>query len=251
MDHSARQPAYAGGPDAVVEGAVVGDAALAVPASDPAAEQTEVHVVEDHPLYRSALVHALDAADDLRVGVAAGSVEEFAAHRCPSGTVVTLDLKLPGVSDAEAVAAVAGMGFRVLVVSAYAGRTELLGAMSAGARGYLAKDADINEIRSAVRAVAAGDGYVSPTLAGHLLGSPRERYRPVPFSLSDRERQVLALLADGERDQDIADTLCISVRTVRSHLDRIREKTGRRRRPELTRLAIEKGIVNHPEGMPL
>jgi len=207
--------------------------------------------VEDHPLYRTAIAHALDATSDLRIGVAAGSVEEFAAHRRPAGAVVILDLKLPGVSDAEAVATVAGMGFRVLVLTAYAGRSDLVAAMSAGARGYLTKEADIDEIRRAVRAVAAGDRYVSPALAGHLLGATRERYRPVPFSLSDRERQVLALLANGERDQDIADTLRISVRTVRSHLDRIREKTGRRRRPELTRLAIEKGIVSYPEGMPL
>jgi DNA-binding NarL/FixJ family response regulator len=232
MDHAAAPPA----------GAAAGDRAPA---------RTEVHVVEDHPLYRTAIAHALDATSDLRIGVAAGSVEEFAAHRRPGGTVVILDLRLPGASDAEAVATVTRLGFRVLVLTAYAGRSDLVAAMSAGARGYLTKEADIDEISRAVRAIAAGDRYVSPALAGHLLGTARERHRPVPFSLSDRERQVLALLANGERDQDIADTLRISVRTVRSHLDRIREKTGRRRRPELTRLAIEKGIVTQPEGMPL
>lgn len=239
MDHSARRPADAG--------------------DDTAGARTEVHVVEDHPLYRSALVQAINAEDDLRVGVAAGSVEEFAAHQrsATSGggaaatSVVTLDLKLPGISDAEAVAAVAGMGYRVLVLSAYASRADLFAAMSAGARGFIGKDAGINEICGAVRAVAAGGGYVAPTLAGHLVGASPPHRRPAPFALSDRERQVLALLADGERDQDIADALSISVRTVRSHLDRIREKTGRRRRPELTRLAIEKGIVNHPEGLRL
>ncbi|HEY8475011.1 MAG TPA: response regulator transcription factor [Natronosporangium sp.] len=220
-------------------------------ANDGSPARTEVHVVEDHPLYRTAIAHALAATDDLRVGVTAGSVEEFAAYRRPAGSVVTLDLKLPGVSDAAAVAAVVGMGFRVLVLTAYAGRSELVAAMSAGARGYLTKAADIDEICRAVRAVAAGERYVSPALAGHLLGTTRERHRPVPFSLSDRERQVLALVANGERDQDIADTLRISVRTVRSHLDRIREKTGRRRRPDLTRLAIERGIVTQREGLPL
>jgi len=200
--------------------------------------------VEDHPLYRAALVHALSESPGIHIGVTAKSVEEFAAYRQPPGAVVVLDLKLPGVCDAEAVATVVRMGFRVLVLSAYGERSDVLAAMAAGARGYLTKDADIDEIRRAVREVAAGNSYVSPTLAGYLLDSARTRYG-VDLPLSDRERQVLALLADGGRDQDIADELAISVRTVRSHLDRIREKTGRRRRPELTRLAIEKGIVNH------
>jgi DNA-binding NarL/FixJ family response regulator len=210
---------------------------------------TDVHVVEDHPLYRGALVHALNSTDDIRVGVAAGSVEEFAAYRAGTGAVVTLDLKLPGVSDAEAVATVAGMGFQVLVVSAYGARADVLGAIAAGARGYLTKDSDIDDIRRAVRFVANGERYLSPTLAGYLLDTPRPRETGVGVPLSERERQVLALLADGDRDQDIAEALSISVRTVRSHLDRIREKTGRRRRPDLTRLAIEKGIARHREDL--
>src|SRR5262249_60544551 len=94
----------------------------------------------------------------------------------------------------------------------------------------------------------AGRGtYASRPLASLLLDSSRVRDARMRLPLSDREREVLSLLAAGERDQEIADALEISVRTVRSHLDRIREKTGRRRRPELTRLAIEKGIVNRQE----
>lgn len=207
--------------------------------------EIDVHVVEDHPLYRVALVSALSATEDIRVGVSAGSVEEFAAFRAAPGAVVTLDLKLPGASEAEAVTTVAGMGFLVLVVSAYGARADVIGAIAAGARGYLTKDSDVDEIRRAVRVVAAGQRYLSPTLAGYLLDAPRTPDIADRVPLSQRERQVLALLAEGDRDQDIADALSISVRTVRSHLDRIREKTGRRRRPELTRLAIEKGIVRH------
>jgi DNA-binding NarL/FixJ family response regulator len=213
----------------------------------PESAQIEIHVVEDHPLYRAALVQALGLSKDMRIGVTARSVEEFSAFRQPPGSVVILDLRLPGVSDAEAVSTVVGMGFAVLVLSAYGARSDVLAAIAAGASGYLTKDADIDEIHRAVRQVAAGNSYVSPTLAAYLLDSSRTRYTAVQLPLSDRERQVLALLADGGRDQDIADKLSISVRTVRSHLDRIREKTGRRRRPELTRLAIEKGIVNHQE----
>ncbi|GAB3147915.1 response regulator transcription factor [Micromonospora sonneratiae] len=203
----------------------------------------EVSVVEDHPLYRAALVRALGDAPDVRVSVTARSVEEFTAYRQPAGGVVILDLKLPGVHDSAAVVTVTGMGHRVLVVSAHGDQADVLGAIAAGARGYLTKDSDADEILRAVREIAAGNTYVSPTLASILLDSARNRGTVYRVPLSDRERQVLSLLAAGERDQDIADALAISVRTVRSHLDRIREKTGRRRRPELTRLAIEEGIV--------
>jgi DNA-binding NarL/FixJ family response regulator len=94
-----------------------------------------------------------------------------------------------------------------------------------------------------VRQVADGGTYVSPTLAGLLLDSTRTRQAGPRLALTPREREVLALLAEGERDVDIARALTISVRTVRSHLDRIREKTGQRRRSELTRLAIGEGLL--------
>ena len=203
-----------------------------------------VGVVEDHPLYRAAIARVLDEAPDLVLGAVAESVAQFAAARQPAGGVVLLDLNLPGVQGAAAVLEVVGMGHRVLVVSAQAGQEEVLGAISAGARGYLTKDSEGSEILRAVRAISVGNTYVSPTLASFLLNSSRERYAGPKIALSAREKQVLALLAAGERDQDIADELSISVRTVRSHLDRIRDKTGRRRRSELTRLAIEEGLQN-------
>lgn len=206
----------------------------------------EVSVVEDHPLYRAALVRALADSPGVTVAATAGSVEEFLAARQSTGGVVILDLKLPGVCDAAAVMQVVGLGYRVLVVSAHGAQSDVLAAIAAGARGYLTKDADADEVLRAVREVSAGHSYVSPTLASLLLDSSRGRYTVARPQLTDRERQVLSLLAAGERDADIAKQLMITVRTVRSHLDRIREKTGRRRRPELTRLAIEEGIVHDP-----
>jgi len=205
------------------------------------AEQILVGVVEDHPLYRSALARVLDEAPDVRLGIVADSVARFAAGRQPGGVVV-LDLKLPGVRDAAAVLEIVGMGHKVLVVSAHAGQSEVLGAISAGARGFLSKDADANEILRAIREIAAGNSYVSPTLASLVLNTSTDHVGP-KIELSKREREVLSFVAAGERDQDIAKHMAITVRTVRSYLDRIRDKTGRRRRPELTRLAIEEGIV--------
>jgi DNA-binding NarL/FixJ family response regulator len=198
-----------------------------------------VGVIEDHPLYRSAVARVLAEAEDISLGPVADSVAGFAVAGEPMGCVVVLDLKLRGVADSAAVQRVAGMGHKVLVVSAHAGQDEVLGAISAGARGYLSKEADGADILRAVREIAAGNTYVSPTLASFLLNSARG----LKSLLSDRERQVLSLVAAGERDIDIAEAMAISVRTVRSYLERIRDKTGRRRRPELTRLAIEEGIT--------
>jgi DNA-binding NarL/FixJ family response regulator len=195
-----------------------------------------VGVIEDHPLYRSAVAQLLADAEDIELDAVAGSVVQFAARRRSQSGVVLLDLRLPGVQGASAVTEVVRMGYRVLVLSAYAGQGEVLGAMAAGASGYLSKDSDGEEILHAVRRIAGGASYVSPMLAAQVLDAG------AVIELSARERQVLSLVAAGERDQDIADALEISIRTVRSYLDRIRDKTGQRRRTELTRYAIENGV---------
>ncbi|WP_092531910.1 LuxR C-terminal-related transcriptional regulator [Amycolatopsis arida] len=202
-------------------------------------------VIDDHPLYRGAVVRVLGAAR-IEVCAEAESVDRFAGYRVPPGAVVVLDLKLPGRSGGAAVAEVVAMGHDVLVVSAYSAHVDVLGAIAAGAKGYLAKTADGDDIVRAVCTVAAGGSYFSPALASLMLDSERDRAGGARLELSVRERQVLSLVAAGERDQDIAEAMSISVRTVRSYLDRIRDKTGYRRRPELTRLAIEEGLTTHP-----
>ena len=207
------------------------------------AESITVAVVEDHPLFRAAVARVLSEVSDFTVAATAESVAQFAAARLEPGAVVILDLKLRGVGDAAAVMQVVGMGHRVLVVSAHAGQEEVLGAIGAGAKGYLTKDTDGAEIIRAVREVAAGNSYVTPTLASFLLNASLGRSAGPKLVLSAREREVLSLVAAGEKDQDIAELLHISVRTVRSHLDRIRDKTGLRNRAQLTRYAIEQGIV--------
>ena len=203
-----------------------------------------VGVIEDHPLYREAVARLLTDANGIELDTVAGSVAQFAARKhSDSSGVVLLDMRLPGLQGAPAVMEVVGMGFRVLVLSAHSERSEVLGAMAAGASGYLSKDCDADEILHAVRVVADGNTYMSPMLASHVLDAFADRNSGPTIELSTRERQVLSLVAAGERDQDIAQTLEISIRTVRSYLDRIRDKTGQRRRPELTRYAIEMGVT--------
>ncbi|HMA46191.1 MAG TPA: response regulator, partial [Frankiaceae bacterium] len=209
-----------------------------------------VAVVEDHPLYREALVRELDRAEDLSVVGAAQSVEEYDAKVPERPDVVVLDLNLPGLSGAAAVEHVAAAGVSVLVLSASADEEAVVDALGAGAKGYLSKDADGVELVAAARAVGTGGSYVSPALAGHLLVLGRADRSGGMAMLTEREREILALVADGETDQTIAAALHITVSTVRSHLDRIRDKTGRRRRADLTRLAVERAILPRPRRSP-
>lgn len=202
-----------------------------------------VGVIEDHPLYRDAVAKLFAEAPGLQLDGVAGSIAQFAARRRSQTGVVVLDLRLPGLQGAAGVMEVVAMGYRVLVLSAHSEQNEVLGAMAAGASGYLSKDSEADEIVHAVRVIAEGNSYVSPMLASHVLDAFTNRNTGPAIELSTRERQVLSLVAAGERDQDIAETLEISIRTVRSYLDRIRDKTGQRRRPELTRYAIEMGVT--------
>ncbi len=209
---------------------------------------TTVGIIEDHPIFRQGLSQAIESGHNLALVFAVSSVEEF-REQPERPDVVILDLGLPGASGAEAVRVVGG-DVPVLVVSAEGRRQDVLDAISAGAKGYLTKAADTQEVVDAIGVVARGGSYVSPTLASFLLQAALPGRRGSGLSLTDREREILALLASGERDQDIADQLYISVRTVRSHLDRIREKTGHRRRPDLTRLALREGLIppTEPKG---
>ncbi|MGF1661179.1 MAG: response regulator [Kineosporiaceae bacterium] len=216
---------------------------------DPADATVTVAVVEDHPLYREALVGAVSSAPQFRVTAAVGSIAELARAEerpgIPVADVVVLDLHLPGVRGCAGVRGLAGAGRVVLVVSAAARPATVQEALAAGARGYLTKDADAGTIVAAIRTLAAGGVLDPPPAVAGIAGEP-EAGRGAA-ALTSRELQVLALLAEGKTDQGIAAELVISVRTVQSHLDRIREKTGRRRRPELTRLAVEVGVVDDTE----
>jgi DNA-binding NarL/FixJ family response regulator len=198
-----------------------------------------VGVVEDHPVYRQGLLQVIEQAPDLELLVAARSMEDFASSAAARPDVVILDLHLPGALEgAAAVHQLCSHGHTVLVVSAAQDEADVVGAIGAGARGYLTKESEPDEIVRAMRTVAAGGTYVSATLAAYLLKAP--------IQLTTREKEILRLVAGGETDQDIAEQLVISVRTVRSHLDRIRDKTGYRRRADLTRLAIERRLIPAP-----
>jgi len=203
-----------------------------------------VAIVEDHPMFRQGLTQTIRQAPGLELVLATGSVEDFDARTVVQPDVVILDLGLPGggLEGAAAVEHLCSQGFKVLVVSIEDGEVPVVDAISAGAAGYLTKHAEQDEVIRAVNAIASGGTYVSATLAAYLLKEP--------IRLTAREKEILRLVASGEQDQDIAEQLHISARTVHGHLEQIRGKasrhrvkTGRHNRVELVWLAIEHGLA--------
>ncbi len=200
-----------------------------------------VAIIEDHPLYRQGLVQVVERAANLHLVASVGSVREMEEVGFEDVDVVLLDLHLPDCEGADAVSRVKSQHDAILIISASENRKQVVNAIAAGACGYLTKSSEEEEVSKAIATIAAGGTYVSPVLAGYLLRDTREQDRTSDYALTAREREILSLLADGETDADIAEALFISVSTVRSHLDRIRDKTGHRRRAELARLAFEHG----------
>jgi DNA-binding NarL/FixJ family response regulator len=205
----------------------------------------QVAVVEDHPLYRAAVANVLAETEGFELGAVAESVAQFAAHDQPAGSVVVLDLNLPGVHDAAAVLEVSGMGHRVLVVSAQAGQEQVLGAIAAGARGYLTKDAGAEEIRTAVLTVAAGEAQLDPTVQRRLLETlatgARLAVAPAADSLTQREEDVLREIAAGHTNPEIAARLHVSEATVKTHINHLLAKTACRDRAALVAYAFRTG----------
>ncbi len=203
-----------------------------------------VCVIEDHPVFRHGLAMFVENATAMRLVGSYPSVEAYDEARTEPPRVIVLDLHLPGLQGGPAVEHLSRADTRVLVVSGATQRDDVLEAIGAGACGYLGKDTGPEEIVKAIEVVAGGGTYVSATLASFLLDANRRDVGSDTFGLTPKEHEVLSLLARGERDVDIAEHLFISVSTVRSHLDRIRDKTGQRRRADLTRLAYERGLVD-------
>jgi two-component system, NarL family, invasion response regulator UvrY len=202
-----------------------------------------VSIVEDHPMFRRVLADVVSAAPGMRLGDVGAGLADVRGGYEPGG-VVLLDFYTPGVFGVEAVRRLTRAGYRVLVVSASERPDHVLESLDAGAAGYLSKAADADQLVWAIRRVAEGSFYVAPHIASLLLEHRRKAHPAAAMhALTSRERQVLALVAEGLTDQEVAGRLKIGVRTVRSHLDHIRTKTGRRRRAELTRLAIDEGVV--------
>lgn len=191
---------------------------------------TRVLIVDDHPLFRDALARLVESAADLEIaGVVGDGPDGVEAARAGGVDVVLMDLNLPSISGVEATRQIAALpdAPAVLVVTMVDDDDTVVAAMRAGARGYVLKGASADEIAAAVATVAGGGAVFSAGVAARVLAltsAPPQLEIPNPDGLTDRERGVLELLAEGQSNKQIARTLDLSVKTVQNYVSRILDK---------------------------
>jgi two-component system, NarL family, response regulator NreC len=206
-----------------------------------------VVVVDDHAVVRSGLRRVLDAEDDIDVVAEAGSVRDAVFEaRAHKPDVIVMDVVMPGQSGIEGTPLVLheAPDAKVLVLSMQDDPRYVREAFAAGASGYVLKEAADTDVVEAVREVAEGRRYLHPALGARLIESEaREREEADADPLSEREREVLRLLALGHTNQEIAKMLYISVRTAESHRAHIMQKLRLQTRAELVRYALAHGLL--------
>ncbi|MGV1009619.1 MAG: response regulator [Dermatophilaceae bacterium] len=214
-------------------------------------EPVTVLVADDHPMWRDAVARDLADAGFAVVGTAADGPSTVARTLATRPDVLVLDLNLPGLRGHEVCAKLteAGVRTRVLILSVSAEQRDVLDAVKAGASGYLVKSASREEFLDAVRRTARGQTVFTPGLAGLVLGEYRRLQQaplagggqPAP-SLTERETEILRLVATGLSYKDIASQLSISHRTVQSHVQNTLSKLQMHNRVELARYVIDHGL---------
>ncbi len=188
---------------------------------------TSVLIADDHPLVRDALTSLLGHEEDIDVlGAAADGREAVALAELTSPDVLLLDLEMPELDGIEVTRELTASAAppRIVILTTFADRDRILGALDAGALGYLLKDAEPDEIIRGVRAAARGESPLAPR-AAHELVAERAQARPA-VELSVREREVLALVGEGLPNKLIARRLEISEKTVKAHLTRVFTQIG-------------------------
>jgi DNA-binding NarL/FixJ family response regulator len=186
-----------------------------------------VLVADDHAVLRAGLEQLLAGEPDLEVvGSASDGAEAVAAARALRPDVVLMDLQMPGVDGVSATRTIVGEELAdVLVLTSYSDAERIVGALDAGALGYLLKDADPDEVLRGIRAVARGESPLNPRAARELLGS-RRTTSTATADLTPRETEVLALVRQGLANKQIARRLGISERTVKAHLTSTFQRIG-------------------------
>src|SRR3954454_9403663 len=215
-------------------------------------DEVRVVLVDDHDLFRGGLRDLLEAQGLSVVGEASNGEDGVALVGDMAPDVVVMDLNMPGMSGVEATRQILVQAplARVLVLTISADDADVMGAMMAGACGYLLKDASVEELVSGVRAAAAGESSVSPRIATKVLArlrkdaTEREETAGVQHTaLSEREIEVLRLLAEGKGNAEIAAELFISPKTVKNHIASILMKLQIENRIQAAVYAVRAGII--------
>jgi DNA-binding NarL/FixJ family response regulator len=209
-----------------------------------------VMVVDDHPMWREGVARDLTEAGYLVTAAVGEGVQALRVAPAAAPDVVVLDLQLPDLSGVDVIRGLLATvpGVRILMLSASGEQQDVLDAVKAGANGYLIKSAGRAEFLDAVRRTAEGDAVFTAGLAGLVLGEyrrlavgPAADDRP---QLTDRETEVLRLVAKGLTYRQVADRLVVSHRTVQNHVQNTLGKLQLHNRVELVRYALENGILS-------
>ena len=211
-----------------------------------------VVLADDQALVRGGFRALLDARDDLKVvGEAANGTEAVALARSLVPDVVLMDIRMPELDGLEAPRQIAAdprlSKVHIVILTTFELDEYLFDALRFGASGFLLKDTEPADLVAAVRAVAGGDSLISPSMTRRLVAEFAARAKPRPAVkldvLTEREREVMALVAGGFSNDEIAEQLFISPATARTHVSRAMIKLGARNRTQLVVLAYETGLV--------
>lgn len=210
-------------------------------------KECRIVLVDDHSLFRNGLRGLLDRCEGYRVVAEAASGEEFLALLPElEADVVFMDFSMPGIDGARTTerALAQRPELKIITLSMFGDESYYQRMVQAGARGFLLKDSDIADVLQAIDTIEAGGSYFSPQLLTSLTGRMHAREDAPDEQLSEREREILVAVCRGLSNQEIADELFISKRTVDKHRANILEKTGCKNTASLVVYAIRYGIVD-------
>jgi DNA-binding NarL/FixJ family response regulator len=216
-----------------------------------------VVLVDDHPVVRAGIRAVLQKAEDVLVAAEGGDgAEALRLAREYRPDVLVLDINLPDMTGLAVARQLGeeGLHLNILILTLHSDAKTVFETLEAGARGYVLKDEALESLAKAVRAVARGDSWLSPSVAGKVVrravdGKVMEPAQPeLPVDLTPRELDVLKLLAQGLDNETIAETLVLTKRTIQNHVSNIYGKLGTSSRTEAMLFAIQHGLVDIPSG---
>jgi DNA-binding NarL/FixJ family response regulator len=210
-------------------------------------KRTRILLADDHAVVRHGFRRILDAQDDMEVvGEVSNGREAVDQSAAIQPDVVIMDVTMPELNGIEATRRIAEQvpRTRILALSMHRDSVYVREILRAGARGYLLKDSSEADLISAVRAVAQGEGYLSPAVSEAVLSDYRKHVTNPVDLLTSREREVLQLVAEGKTNKEIANSLNLSVYTVEAHRGKIMEKLNLHSASEMVRFAIRNGLID-------
>lgn len=211
-------------------------------------EEIKILIVDDHPVVREGIASMLKKQPDFKiVGEACNGLEAVEKARELFPDVVLMDLRMPELDGVEAIKRIKEEKPEVkfIILTTYSDDEYIFKGIAAGARAYLLKDAPRDELFKAIRAVSRGESLIQPIVASRVLDKLAELSRKTPSAetLSEREVEVLRLMASGESNKDIADKLSITQSTVKTHITSIFQKLNVTTRTEAVTTALKRGII--------